>query len=134
MQGQSINTLLDKSTHLTYPFESTNETKTAEANFCAYPRLSLSNENKRVSRLADRENEESQNHDEAISSCNQMYADILLSRQIQDEESNPLEQGVDALIKKRDLMNCNKRLTFNSHYVQTPHDHEQMVWIGPQQL
>ena len=37
-----------------------------------------------------------------------MYADDLLSRQVQDEESNSLEQRVDALIKKRDLMNHSK--------------------------
>ena len=54
-----------------------------------------------------------------------MYADDLLSRQPQDEESNSLEQRADALIKKRDLMNCSKKLTFNSHYIQTPHDHAQ---------
>ena len=46
----------------------------------------------RVSRLPDRENEESWNYNKAISSYNQMYADSLLSRQLQDEESNSLEQ------------------------------------------
>ena len=55
MQGQSINTPLDLNAHLTDPSERTNETKTAEVKFCAYPRLSLSNKNQRVSRLADRE-------------------------------------------------------------------------------
>ena len=45
MQGQSINTPLDLSTHLADPFENANETKTAEDKFCAYPRPSLSNEN-----------------------------------------------------------------------------------------
>ena len=59
-----------------------------------------------------------------------MYADGLLNRQLQDVESNFLEQRVDALIKKRDLINCSKKLTFNSHYIQTPHDHEQTMWIG----
>ena len=87
MQGQSINTPLDLSTHLTDPFDNVNETKTAKVKFCAYPKSSLSNENQRVSRLADRENEESWNCDEAISLYNQMYADALLSRQLQDEES-----------------------------------------------
>ena len=32
--------------------------------------------------------------------------------------------------RERDLINCSKKLTFNSHYVQTPHDHEQTVQIG----
>ena len=45
-------------------------------------------------------NEESWNCNKAISSYNQMYAETLLSRQFQDEESNSLEQRVDALIKK----------------------------------
>ena len=60
MQSQSIDTPLDPSTHLTDPFKNANETKTAEVKFCAYPRLSLSNENQGVSWLADRENEESE--------------------------------------------------------------------------
>ena len=59
-----------------------------------------------------------------------MYTDALLSRQLQNEESNSLEQRVDTLIKKRDLMNCSKKSTFESYYVQTPHDHEQTMWIG----
>ena len=80
MQGQSINTPLDLSTHLTDPFNIANETKTVEVKFCAYPKSSPINENKRNSRLPDRENEESQNCDKAISSYNQMYADALLSR------------------------------------------------------
>ena len=130
MQDQSINTPLHLSTHLTDPFENANET-TAEVQFCAYPRPSLGNEKQRVSRLADRENEESPNCNEAISSYNHMYADTLPSRKLQDEESTSLEQRADVLIKKRDLMNCSKKLTFNSHYIQIPHDHEQTVWIGP---
>ena len=40
-----------------------------------------------------------------------------------------MEQRVDALIKKRDLMNCSKKLTFNSPYTLTPHDHEQTMQI-----
>ena len=40
----------------------------------------------------------SQNCDEAIGSYNQIYADALLNKNIQDEESNSLEQRVDALI------------------------------------
>ena len=85
----------------------------------------------RVIRLSDWENEESQKCDKAISSYKQMYADALLSRQYQDEESNSLEQRGDALIKKRDLMNHSKKLTFNSHCIQIPHDHEQTVQICP---
>ena len=73
----------------------------------------------------------SQNHDEAITLYNQMYTDALQSRQLQDEESNSLEQWVDALIKKQDLMNHSKKSTFNSHCMQSPHDHEQSVQIGP---
>ena len=60
-----------------------------------------------------------------------MYADALLSRQLQDEESNSLEQRVDALFQKRDIMNCSKKSPFNSHYIQTPHSHELTKWIGP---
>ena len=100
MQGQSINTPLNPSTHLTDPFDNANKTKTAEVKFCAYLKSSLIYEI-RVSKLPDRENEESQNCNEAISSYNQMHADALLSRQFQDEESNSLEQRVDALIKKK---------------------------------
>ena len=37
-----------------------------------------------------------------------MYADTPLNRQLQDEESDSLEQEVDALSKKEDLMNCSK--------------------------
>ena len=80
MQGQPTNTPLDLSTHLTDPFDNAHETKTVEVNFCAYPKSSLSSENQRVSRLTDRENEESWNCDEAIGSYNQVYADTLLSR------------------------------------------------------
>ena len=37
-----------------------------------------------------------------------MCVDALLSRELQDEESNSLEQTVDALIKKRYLINHSK--------------------------
>ena len=130
MQGQSTNTPKDLSTHLTDPIENANETRTAEPKFCAYSRPSLSSENQRVSRLTDRENEEKWKWNKAITLYNQMYADGLLSRQLQDEESNCLEHTVDALIKKRDSMKGSKKLTFNSHYKHTPHDHEQTVWIS----
>ena len=130
MQGQSINTPLVLSTQLTDPFKNSKETRTAEVKFYAYSRQSLSNENQGVSRLTDRENVESQNCDEAISSYHQMYTNTLLSRQLQDEESNSLEHRVDTLIKKRDSMNCSKKITFNSHYIHTPCDHKQIMWIG----
>ena len=84
----------------------------------------------RVSRLTDRENEDSQNCDEAISSYNQIYADALLSRQLKDEECKSLEQRVDALINKWDLMNHSKKSTFNSHCIQIPNKHEQSMQIG----
>ena len=100
IQGQPINIPLDPSTHLTDPFDSAHETITVEDDFCVYPKSSLSNGNWRVSRLIDRENEESWNCDKAISSYNQMYADALLSGQLQDKESNSFEQIVDALIRK----------------------------------
>ena len=125
MQGQSMNTPIDPSTHLTDPFENANESRTAEAKFCASSRPSLSNENQKVSRLTYRENIESQNCDKAISLYNQTYTDALLSRQLQDEEFNSLKHRVDTLIKKRDSMNSSKKLTFNSHYVPIPHDYEQ---------
>ena len=60
-----------------------------------------------------------------------MYADALLSRQLQDEESNSLEQRVDALIKKRELINNSKKSSFNTHYMQNPHEHEQSMQISP---
>ena len=59
-----------------------------------------------------------------------MYSDTLLSRQLQDEESNSLEHRVDALIKKRNLMNWSNKLTFKSHHIHTLHNHEQTMWIG----
>ena len=59
-----------------------------------------------------------------------MYADALLSRQLQDEESNSLEKRVDALIKKRDLINNSKKSSFNSHCMQNPHKHKQSMQIG----
>ena len=60
-----------------------------------------------------------------------MYADTLLSRQLQDGESDSLEQRGDALIKKPELINHIKKSTFNSHCGQIPHKHEQSVQIGP---
>ena len=42
----------------------------------------------------------SQNCNEAINSYNQMYANVLMNRQLQDEESNYMDQRVDALITK----------------------------------
>ena len=60
----------------------------------------------RVSKLTDMKN---WNCNEAIGSYNQMYAAALLSRQLQDEESNCLEQIVHVLIKKWDLMNHSRK-------------------------
>ena len=54
--------------------------------------------------------------------------DILLSRQLQNEGSNSLEHGIDALIKKRELIQ-NRKSSFNSHYVLNPQEHEQSVQI-----
>ena len=82
VQGPLINTPLDPSTHLSDPFDNANETKTADLQFCPYPKSSLINENQRVSGLPDRENEENWNCNEAISTYNQMYADALLSRHL----------------------------------------------------
>ena len=100
MQGQPIKTPLELSTHLTDSFDNAHETKTVEVNSCAYSKSSVSNENQRVSKLTNRENEDSQNCNVAIGSHNQMYTDALLSRQLQDEESDSFEQRVDVLIKK----------------------------------
>ena len=60
-----------------------------------------------------------------------MHADALLIRQLQDEESNSSQQRVDALIKKRDLINNSKRISVNNHCMQNPHEHEESVQIGP---
>ena len=98
MQGQSINTPLDPSTHLTDPFNNANETKTAEVKFCAYPKSSLINENQEsVCYLVERM--KSQNCNEAISSNNQTML-MLSSAGNSMMKSISLEQRVDALIKK----------------------------------
>ena len=60
-----------------------------------------------------------------------MYTDTLLIRQLQDEESNSLEQGVDALIKKRELINNRRKSLSNNHCMLNPHKHGQYVWIDP---
>ena len=131
MQGPIINAPLNPSTYLSDPFDIANETKATEAQFHAYPKLSLINEDHRASELPGRENEESQNCDNDTCSYNQVYADTLLSRQLQDEESNPLEQTVDALIKKRGLINKRGKSSFNSHCMLNPHKHEESMWIDP---
>ena len=82
MQGQSINTPLDLSIHITNPFKNAKETRTAEVKFCAYSRLSLNNENQKVTRLTDREDVESQNCNKTIISYNQTYTTTLLSKQL----------------------------------------------------
>ena len=48
-KGQSIYTPLSLGTHLTDPSNNVNGTKAAEVKFCSYPKLSLTNENQRVS-------------------------------------------------------------------------------------
>ena len=96
-----INAPLNPSTYLSDPFDIANETKTKEVQFSAYPKLSLFNEHERPSELSGRENKESWKYNNTNSSYNQVYADGLLSRQLQNEESNSLEQRVDVLIKKR---------------------------------
>ena len=88
MQGHMINASLNPSTYLTDPFNIANETKIREVHFSAYPKSSLINENQRTSKIFGRENEESQNCDIATSTYHQVYADALLSRQLQNEESN----------------------------------------------
>ena len=90
MQGKSITTPLDLSMHPTDPFNNANETRLQRLNSVLTP-SNLQSLKIRVSRLPDTENEESQNCNKAITLYNQMYADALLSRQLQDEESNSLE-------------------------------------------
>ena len=124
------NAPLNASTYLSDPFDIDNETKTKEVYFNAYPKSSLINENQRSSKMFGRENEESQNCGNTTRSYNQVYADTLLSRQLQNEESNSLEQRVDMLIKKRELIQ-NRKSSFNSHYVLNPHEDEHSMWIDP---
>ena len=131
MHGPSINTPSDPSTHLSDPFNNANETKTAEVQFCVYAKSFLINKNQRVSGLPGRENEGSQNCNKAINSYNQVYADALLSRQLQDEEYNSLEQRGDALIKERELINNRRKSSLHSHCMQNLHKHQQSVQIGP---
>ena len=59
MQGPLINAPLNPSTYLlSDPFDTANETKTTEVQFCAYPKSSLINENQRANELPGRGNEE----------------------------------------------------------------------------
>ena len=59
---------------------------------------------------------------------NPVYMDDLLSILLQKEQSNSLKQRVDALIKKRDLIQ-NRRLSVNGHYVMNLCKHEHSVQI-----
>ena len=59
-----------------------------------------------------------------------MYADVLLSRQLQNERSNTLEQRVDALTEKRELIQ-NRKASLSSYYGLNPHECEQSMWIDP---
>ena len=130
MQGLMIDAPLNPSTYLPDPFDSANKTKTKEVHFSAYPKSPLINTNQRISKLSGRQNEESWNSNNATSSYNQVYVDALLSRQLQNEESNTLEQRIDALIKKRELIQ-NRKASFNSHYELSPQEHEQSIQIDP---
>ena len=49
--------------------------------------------------------------------------DALLNRQLQNEYSNLLEQRVDVLIKKRELIQ-NRRSSVNGRYALNPCKHE----------
>ena len=95
-----------------------------------FPKLSLINKNQGTSKLLGKENEESQKCGNATSSYNQVYADAILSRQLQNEESNSLEQRADVPIKKRELIQ-NRKASFNSHYGLNTHEHEQLMQINP---
>ena len=59
-----------------------------------------------------------------------MYVDTLLSRQHQNEKSTSFEQRVDALIKKRELIQ-NRRSSVNGHYMLNLHEHEHSMQIDP---
>ena len=98
------NAYLNQSTYLPDPFNIANETKAKGVHFRTYPKSSLINENQRTSKLSGRENEESQNCDNATSSYNQVYTDALLSKEIQNEESSSLQKRTDVLIMKRELI------------------------------
>ena len=104
MLGPINNPPLDATTSLLNPFDTDNETKMKEVYFSAYPKSSLIIENQKTSELTSRENEESQKCNNATDSCNQVYVDALLSRQLQNEEFNSLEHRVDALIKRWELI------------------------------
>ena len=59
-----------------------------------------------------------------------MYVYAILSGQLQNEESNSLEQRLHEPIKKRQLIQ-NGEASFNSHYGLNQHEHEQSMWIKP---
>ena len=84
MQGSMIDAPLNPSRHLSDPFDIAPETRTKEVHFSAYPKSSLINKNWRTSELFGKENKESQNCDNGISLYSQVYADTLLSRQLQN--------------------------------------------------
>ena len=120
------------------PFDIDNETNTKEVHFSAYTNLSLINENQKTHELTSRQKEESQKCNNDTGSYSQVYVDALLSRQLQNEESNSLsrqlqneeskslEQRVDVLIKKRELIQ-NRKSSVNGHYLLNPHKHEHSV-------
>ena len=88
-----INAPLNPRPYLSDPVNIANETKTKEVHFGAYPKSSLINKNHRISKLPGRQNEESWNCNNATSPYNQVYADAHLSRQLQNEDSNSLEES-----------------------------------------
>ena len=128
MQGPISNPPLDPITYLLDPFDTDNETKTRDIHFSTYPKSSLINDNQKTSELTIRENEEGQKCNNATGSYNQVYVDPLLSRQHQNKESDSLEQRVDALIKKQELIQ-NRRSLVNDHYVPNTLKHEHSVQI-----
>ena len=130
MQGPISSPPFDPSTYFLDSFDIVNETKTKEVHFSAYPKLPLINENKKNSELSSRKNEESQNCDNVTGSYNQVYMDAHLSRQLQNKESNSLQQRVDALIKKRGLLQ-NRSSSVNGHYVLNPCDPEHSIQTDP---
>ena len=79
-QGPMSNSPLNPTRYLSDPFDIANETKTKEVHFSAYPKPSLISKNHRTSELSGRENEERLNCDNATSSYNQVYAELIQNR------------------------------------------------------
>ena len=133
MQGPISNPPLHPSRYLFDPFDTDNETKAREVYFSAYSMLSLINKYQKTSKLSCRKNKESQKCNNVTGSYYQVYVDALLSRQLQNKECSSLEQRVDALIKKRELIQ-NRRSWVNGHLVLKLCEHEHSMQIDPQWL